>query len=73
MDALLASVGGQVWNMAIRSGIAITTSFAVQQGARLLKTVDDQEIHGELQSQQKLLSDKIKAGIARLFSLSGRV
>ena len=60
MDALLAKLGAQAFNYAVRSGIALTSSYAVQQCSRLLKTVDDKGIHAELKSLQRLLDSKIK-------------
>ncbi|VBB79926.1 Putative Ran-specific GTPase-activating protein [Podospora comata] len=60
MDALLANLGYQTVNFAIKSGIALTSKYAVQQCARLLKTVDDKPVYAELKSLQKLLSTKIK-------------
>ncbi|KAK3349902.1 RanGTP-binding protein-domain-containing protein [Lasiosphaeria hispida] len=58
MDALLERLGVQAVNYAIRSGIAITSTYAVQQCSRLLKTVNDRGIHKELKSLQKLLESK---------------
>ncbi len=60
MDALLERVGVQAINYAVRSGIAITSGFAVQQCARLLKTVDDKLVRVELVALQELLNTKIK-------------
>lgn len=64
MDALLARLGVQAVNYAIRSGIAITSTYAVQQCSRLLKTVDDKGLHTELKTLQKLLNSKIKVCIS---------
>lgn len=60
MDTLLTRLGVQAVNYAIRSGIAITSTYAVQQCSRLLKTVDDKGLHSELKDLQKLLNSKIK-------------
>ncbi|KAK0628894.1 RanGTP-binding protein-domain-containing protein [Bombardia bombarda] len=60
MDALLARLGVQAVNYAIRSGIALTSTYAVQQCSRLLKTVNDKAVHAKLKSLQKLLDSKIK-------------
>ncbi|KAK0707405.1 RanGTP-binding protein-domain-containing protein [Lasiosphaeris hirsuta] len=60
MDALLERLGVQAVNYAIRSGIAITSTYAVQQCSRLLKTVNDRGIHQELKSLKKLLESKSK-------------
>jgi hypothetical protein len=62
MDALLAKLGVQAVNYAIRSGIALTSTFAIQQCARLMKTVDDKGIYLDLKALQKLLDSKIKVG-----------
>lgn len=69
MDALLANLGYQTVNFAIKSGIALTSKYAVQQCTRLLKTVDDKPVYAELKSLQKLLSTKIKVGSPRHLSL----
>ncbi len=60
MDALLERVGHQAVNLALRSGIAFTSGFAIQQCTRLLKSVDDKNIQKELVALQKLLNSKIK-------------
>jgi len=60
MDALLARLGVQAMNYAIRSGIALTSTYAISQCSRLLKTVDDKSIYSELRALQKLLNCKIK-------------
>ncbi|GAB1315956.1 Ran-specific GTPase-activating protein 30 [Madurella fahalii] len=60
MEALLATLGVQTVNYAIRSGIALTSKYAVQQCSRLLKTVNDRAVHAELKALQKLLDSKIK-------------
>ena len=59
MDTLLARLGAQAMNMAIRSGITITSAYAIQQYGRLVATVDDKSILSELKSYQKLLNSKI--------------
>jgi len=63
MDTLLTRLGVQAVNYAIRSGIAITSTYAVQQCSRLLKTVDDKGLHSELKDLQKLLNSKIKVAV----------
>lgn len=60
MDALLARFGAQAVNYAIRSGIALTSTYAVGQCSRLLKTIDDSAVRSELKSLQDLLNTKIK-------------
>lgn len=63
MDALLANLGVHALNYAIRSGIALTSTYAIGQCARLLKTVDDRSLHAELKALQTLLNNKIKVGL----------
>ncbi|KAK3332104.1 RanGTP-binding protein-domain-containing protein [Cercophora scortea] len=60
MDLLLARLGVQALNYAIRSGIRITSVYAVQQCSRLLKTVNDRAVYAELKALQQLLDSKIK-------------
>ncbi|KAL2266098.1 hypothetical protein VTJ83DRAFT_5450 [Remersonia thermophila] len=60
MDALLQTLGVQTVNFAIRSGIALTSRYAIQQGARLLKSVNDKAVRSELRALQTLLDYKIK-------------
>ncbi|OPB36551.1 hypothetical protein A0O28_0056300 [Trichoderma guizhouense] len=60
MDDFLAAVGVQAMRYAIRSGIALTSSYAINQCSRLLKTVDDKSLHSELRILQKHLDNKIK-------------
>ncbi|KAF7565928.1 Periplasmic protein TonB [Pyrenophora tritici-repentis] len=59
MDALLQKVTQQAMSYAIRSGIAITSHYALKQCGRLMKTVDGQEKQEIARLQQKLDS-KIK-------------
>ncbi|KAK1983411.1 RanGTP-binding protein [Colletotrichum cereale] len=60
MDALLARLGAQAMNMAIRSGIALTSTYAFSQCSRLMKTVDDRAVRSEIKKLQKRLDSKIK-------------
>ncbi|KAK4189402.1 putative Ran-specific GTPase-activating protein [Podospora australis] len=60
MDALLAVLGHHAVNYAIKSGMALTSQFAVQQCGRLLKTVDDKSVYTELKALQRLLNTKVK-------------
>ena len=60
MDALLTRLGVQAVNFAIRSGLAVTSSFAISQCSRLLNSVDDKRLFSELESLQKLLDAKIR-------------
>lgn len=60
MEAFLGRLTQQAMNYAIRSGIAITSGYAVQQCSRYLKTVDDRDDFRELQSLQERLDSKIR-------------
>jgi hypothetical protein len=60
MDEFLATVGVQAMRYAIRSGIALTSSYAIGQCSRLLKSVEDKAVHDELKSLRNLLDCKIK-------------
>ncbi|KAL7924896.1 RanGTP-binding domain-containing protein [Trichoderma austrokoningii] len=60
MDDFLAAVGAQAMRYAIRSGIALTSSYAISQCSRLLKAVDDKNLQSELRLLQKQLDGKIK-------------
>ncbi|KAF2998635.1 hypothetical protein E8E13_007495 [Curvularia kusanoi] len=59
MEVLLAKVTQQAMSYAIRSGIAITSTYAIKQCGRLMKTVDGQEKQ-ELAALQLRLDSKIK-------------
>ncbi|KAK2745092.1 hypothetical protein FQN57_003999 [Myotisia sp. PD_48] len=59
MDLFLSKVTQQAMNYAIRSGITITASYAIQQSTRLLKKAGD--VHrDELQRLQDRLQSKIQ-------------
>lgn len=60
MDEFLATVGVQAMRYAIRSGIALTSSYAISQCSRLLKSVEDKAVHAELKSLQNQFDNKIK-------------
>lgn len=60
MDEFLARLGMQAMNYAMRCGIALTSTFALQQCSRLLKTVDDKAQYSELHALQTVLDNKIK-------------
>ena len=60
MDILLGKVTQQAMNYAIRSGITITASFAVQQSARLLRNVGDVKEKDELRMLQERLGSKMQ-------------
>lgn len=59
MDILLSKVTQQAMNYAIRSGITITSGYAIRQCARLLKTVKGNE-REELAALQLRLESKIR-------------
>ncbi|OAA68680.1 GTP-binding nuclear protein Ran-related protein [Niveomyces insectorum RCEF 264] len=59
MDDFLARLGVQAVNYAMRCGIALTSTFALKQCSRLLKTVDDKAQHAELEALQTTLNNKI--------------
>ncbi|KAI9826591.1 MAG: hypothetical protein M1832_006187 [Thelocarpon impressellum] len=59
MDILLGKVTQQAMNYAIRSGITITSTYAIRQCSRLLKTVKGSE-HEELSKLQERLDSKIR-------------
>ncbi|GKT44070.1 RanBP-type and C3HC4-type zinc finger-containing protein 1 [Colletotrichum spaethianum] len=46
--------------MAIRSGIALTSTYAFSQCSRLMKTVDDRAVRSDIKKLQKRLDSKIK-------------
>lgn len=46
--------------MAVRSGLALTSTYAIGQCSRLLKTVDDRATRTELKTLQTKLDSKIK-------------
>ncbi|KAK4219802.1 RanGTP-binding protein-domain-containing protein [Rhypophila decipiens] len=60
MDALLERLGVQAVNFAIRSGIALTSSYAARQCSKLLQSVNDKALYAEIKSLQRLLDSKIK-------------
>ncbi|KAJ5164242.1 GTP-binding nuclear protein Ran-related protein [Penicillium coprophilum] len=59
MDAFLTGLTRQAMNYAIRSGIAITASYAMRQSSRLLKNVKSED-RDELLSLQQRLESKIQ-------------
>ena len=60
MDVFLARVTGQAMNFAIRSGITITTTYAVKQAGRLLKETPRSQQRDELMQLQLRLEGKIR-------------
>ncbi|KAF2279755.1 Ran-binding-domain-containing protein [Westerdykella ornata] len=59
MEVLLGQVTKQAMNYAIRTGITITSTYAIRQCGRLLRTVDGQE-RQELAALQLRLEGKIR-------------
>ena len=60
MDILLSKVTQQAMNYAIRSGVAITASFAIQQSTRLLQNAPRSTVRDELIALQQRLQSKIR-------------
>lgn len=60
MDDFLSHIGAQAMRYAIRSGIALTSRYAMGQCTRLLKTVDDEAVYASLIRLQACLDSKIK-------------
>ncbi|KAI0477318.1 Ran-binding-domain-containing protein [Xylariaceae sp. FL0804] len=60
MDAFLARLSYHATSYAIRSCLALTSSYAIRQSSRLLKTVDDGPLRSELDQLQRRLSRKIE-------------
>ena len=59
MDEFLALVGLQAMRYAVRSGIALTSTYAIGQLSLLVKTVDNQKLYSEL----KRLHDRFESKI----------
>ncbi|CAJ2505168.1 Uu.00g125620.m01.CDS01 [Anthostomella pinea] len=64
MDVFLAKLSYHATSYAIRTGIALTSTYVIQQGSRLLKTVDDDPLRRELSQLQRRLARKIEVGLA---------
>ncbi|KAK5166837.1 Ran-specific GTPase-activating protein 30 [Saxophila tyrrhenica] len=60
MDVLLGRVTSQAMNYAIRSGVTITTTYAIKQCARLLKETPRSQARDELRQLQLRLESKIR-------------
>ncbi|KAI1101249.1 Ran-binding-domain-containing protein [Jackrogersella minutella] len=60
MDAFLSKLSYHATNYAIRSCLALTSTYVIQQGSRLLKTVDDDPLRAELSHLQRRLARKIE-------------
>lgn len=67
MDEFLAAVGVQAMRYAIRSGIALTSTYAISQCSRLLKSVENSSKSAELKSLKETLDSKIKVHHMRAF------
>jgi hypothetical protein len=60
MDILMSKVTQQAMNYAIRSGVAVTASYAIKQSTRLLMHAPKNEDRNELLELQQRLQNKIR-------------
>ncbi|KAL1902023.1 Ran-specific GTPase-activating protein 30 [Ceratocystis pirilliformis] len=60
MESLLAKIGAQAMNMAIRSSLGLTSAYAFSQYSRLLATIEDGDVFQELKALEAKLESKIK-------------
>ncbi|KAI0811290.1 RanGTP-binding protein-domain-containing protein [Xylaria sp. FL0064] len=60
MDAFLARLSYHATSYAVRSCIALTSTYVIKQGAQLLKTVDHDPLRVEIAQLQKRLARKIE-------------
>ncbi|OTA98169.1 hypothetical protein M426DRAFT_326197 [Hypoxylon sp. CI-4A] len=60
MDAFLTKLSYHATSYAIRSCLALTSTYVIQQSSRLLKTVDDDPLRAELSHLQRRLARKIE-------------
>ena len=60
MDILLSKVTQQAMNYAIRSGVAVTATYAIKQSARLLQNAPKGRDRDELMDLQQRLQSKIR-------------
>lgn len=60
MDILLSKVTQQAMNYAIRSGVAVTATYAIKQSARLLAQAPKSQARDELFDLQQRLQNKIR-------------
>ncbi|RWA06435.1 hypothetical protein EKO27_g8677 [Xylaria grammica] len=60
MDAFLARLSYHATSYAVRSCIALTSTYVIKQGAQLLKTVDYDPLRAELGQLQRRLARKIE-------------
>lgn len=65
MDEFLSLVGVQAMRYTVRSGIALTCSYAVKQLSLLVKTVDDENTYRELISLRDSFDNRVKVYPAR--------
>ncbi|KAI1431095.1 RanGTP-binding protein-domain-containing protein [Xylaria sp. CBS 124048] len=59
MDAFLTRLSYHATSYAVRSCIALTSTYVINQGAKLLKTVDNDPLRAELGQLQRRLNRKI--------------
>lgn len=62
MDNFISMLGDQVMKCAIRSGIALTSTLAINQSYRLLDLTSDQEIRNKYKELQEQFDSKVKVG-----------
>ncbi|KAK2592260.1 Ran-specific GTPase-activating protein 30 [Conoideocrella luteorostrata] len=60
MDQFLSLIGVQAMKYAVRSGIVLTSNYALDQCSRLLTTIDDQKLELELKYLQERLECYLK-------------
>ncbi|KAK3381587.1 RanGTP-binding protein-domain-containing protein [Podospora didyma] len=60
MDLFLASLGAQAYSLIQKRVLTFTSTYALEQCSRLLKTVNDKALRKELRSLQKQLDHKIR-------------
>jgi hypothetical protein len=60
MDQFLSLIGIQAMKYAVRSGIVLTSKYALNQCSQLVTRIDDRKLEKELISVQKLLENKIR-------------
>ncbi|QUC23718.1 uncharacterized protein UV8b_07959 [Ustilaginoidea virens] len=60
MDQFLSFIGVQAVKYAIRSGIVLTSNYALNQCSRLISTLDDRDLEGELKEYRGLLESHLK-------------
>ncbi|KAH9885477.1 Ran-binding-domain-containing protein [Xylariomycetidae sp. FL2044] len=60
MDAFISKLSSHAASYAIRSCIALTSTYVIQQSSRLLKSVEHDPLRGELSHLQRRLARKIE-------------